>query len=123
MKLMFHDEEKFLRYALEQEEPKQSLESMLNKHDEVVEKLKLFREARAQEEDKWRTTIINNEGAEEAIIDYELWKATDPDSYTRFACSEHTALEFLDWIEEQIDIKICYLNKQTQDVNLNVTLR
>jgi len=113
MKLMFHDEEKFLKYALEQEEPKQSLDSMLNKHDEVVEKLKLFQEARTQEENKWRKTVQNNEGAEESFIDYELWEAADPDSYTRFLCSEHTALEFLDWIEEQIDIKICHLNKHS----------
>lgn len=41
-------------------------------------------------------------------LDYARWEAIDPDGYARFSSFEHTALEFMGWIEEQIDIKICW---------------
>jgi len=107
--LKFHDS-RFVQYALTQDEPANTLKSLIAKHDEVCAKYEAFKQQQKLEENKWRKTNVKQDGIEESIIDYALWKTQDEESYTKYTASDFIVLELIDWIEEKIDIKICHLN-------------
>ena len=57
------------------------LDSLIVKRDEVRHKLDVFLREKEAEEGKWSKTIVNEQGQEESITDYHVWKNQDKESY------------------------------------------
>lgn len=79
------------------------LDSLIVKRDEVRHKLDVFLREKEAEEGKWSKTIVNEQGQEESITDYHVWKNQDKESYDKYAISsENTAQELIHWLEMEI---------------------
>lgn len=79
------------------------LDSLIVKRDEVRHKLDVFLREKEAEEGKWSKTIVDEQGQEESITDYHVWKNQDKESYDKYAISsENTAQELIHWLEMEI---------------------
>ena len=79
------------------------LDSLIVKRDEVRHKLDVFLREKEAEEGKWSKTIVNEQGQEESVTDYHVWKNQDKESYDKYAISsENTAQELIHWLEMEI---------------------
>jgi hypothetical protein len=111
IELKFHSPG-FEELAFKQEEPKESLEELLQRYKEVCNAYKKVVEAKKKAEAPWRRTRINEQGKEETYIDYDAWEKADPKGLWDNALGEFNGFSGIDMLEDRIDVKICYLNQR-----------
>ena len=104
----------FVELALKQEEPKESLDELLQQHKEACNAYRKYVDAVRLAEAPWRRTRINEQGQEETYIDYDAWEETDQMGFWNNAMGEFNGFSNIDMLEDRIDVKICHINQREE---------
>ena len=102
----------FVELALKQEEPKESLEELLQQYKETCNAYRKYVDSKRLAEAPWRRTRINEQGQEETYIDYDAWEETDQMGFWNNAMGEFNGFSNIDMLEDRIDVKICHINQR-----------